>query len=138
MHSKNPSLADEEETMFDWMLAGYLRNYELLSERVADATREQWNLVEAQSRFGLALWNAMLGCSRPVPPSGEPQGEVPQPARANPPDNLAKVTAERLKEGLAPPREIYDVRNRGRIDWSSVPDWAKPIDPEMFEGSHEG
>lgn len=124
--------------MFDWMLAGWLRNYELLSERVTDVTREQWKFVEGQFHFGLTMWYAMLGCSRPVTPSCEPQGEIPQPARACPPDSLEKMTAERLKEGLAPPREIYDVRNRGRIDWSSVPDWAKPIDPEMFEGSHEG
>lgn len=124
--------------MFDWMLSNYLKNCELLSDKVADAAREQWKLVEAQSRFGLALWSAMLGRSEPVPSSNSPQDGVPQPGSKNPPDNLAKAAAERLKEGLAPPREIYDVRNRGRIDWSTVPDWAKPVDPEMFEGSHEG
>ena len=45
---------------------------------------------------------------------------------------------QRTQQGLAPPREIYDVRNRGRIDWSNVPDWAKAVDPELFEGAHEG
>jgi hypothetical protein len=52
---------------------------------------------------------------------------------------LEAKALERLRNGLAPPREIYDVQNRGRIDWARVPDWAKPADPESFEGcAHEG
>jgi hypothetical protein len=55
------------------------------------------------------------------------------------PEDLIKVAKERLSKGLAPPREIYDVQNRDRIDWGNVPDWARSIDPELFEGcAHEG
>lgn len=53
-------------------------------------------------------------------------------------ETLEQLTARRLQAGLAPPREIYDVRNRGRIDWSHVPIWAIAPDPEIFEGAHEG
>ncbi len=119
--------------MWDWMLAGYLRNYQVLSEKVAAATQEQWKFFSDQSRFGFALWNAMLGSFRSEATSSSP------PKEQNPPGkSLEEVTAERLKEGLAPPREIYDIRNRGRIDWSRVPEWAKPVDPELFESGHEG
>jgi hypothetical protein len=46
---------------------------------------------------------------------------------------------ERVQAGLPPPRAIYDTQNRGRIDWSSFPEWARPSDPELFEGTqHEG
>jgi hypothetical protein len=44
-----------------------------------------------------------------------------------------------MRQGLAPPREVYEVQNRGRIDWTTAPDWARPADPELFEGcGHEG
>ena len=37
------------------------------------------------------------------------------------------------------PREVYQAPYRNLIDWSRFPDWARPSDPEMFEGSgHEG
>jgi len=124
--------------MFDWMLASSERMYQLLSERVAGVAQEQCKFIEAQADFNLALWNALLGRSGSGAPACEPQGEVPQPARECPPDSLEQVTAERVKKGLAPPREIYDVRNRGRIDWDSIPEWARPSDPEMFQGAHEG
>jgi hypothetical protein len=52
--------------------------------------------------------------------------------------DLKTLAMQRMQSGFAPPREIYDAQNRGQIDWSSVPDWARPIDPEMFEGGHEG
>ncbi|MEQ8785200.1 MAG: hypothetical protein RIC55_02840 [Pirellulaceae bacterium] len=53
--------------------------------------------------------------------------------------NLPQRVSERLAQGLAPPPEAYLVENRRHIDWSQVPEWARPIDPEMFEGcSHEG
>ena len=46
---------------------------------------------------------------------------------------------QRTRQGLAPPREIYDIRNRNRVDWSTLPEWARPSDPDLFEGCvHEG
>jgi len=44
-----------------------------------------------------------------------------------------------MAAGLAPPPEIYQVPYRNQIDWSKFPEWARPSDPDLFEGcSHEG
>jgi hypothetical protein len=52
---------------------------------------------------------------------------------------IARRAAECMRKGLPPPSEIYEVQNRGRLDWSQFPEWARPSDPELFEGcSHEG
>jgi len=52
---------------------------------------------------------------------------------------LERQAAERARRGLAPPKEIYETPYRQRIDWSAFPDWARPTDPEVFQGcSHEG
>lgn len=52
---------------------------------------------------------------------------------------LSRRVHERLSQGLAPPREAYLAPHRSLIDWTDVPEWARPIDPEIFEGcSHEG
>ena len=54
-------------------------------------------------------------------------------------DSPEERARERTRQGLAPPREIYDIRNRNRVDWSTLPEWAMPPDPELFEGcAHEG
>ncbi|HMF18425.1 MAG TPA: hypothetical protein VKE98_14540 [Gemmataceae bacterium] len=53
--------------------------------------------------------------------------------------NLEKLAAERLRKGLPPPREIYELPYRDRINWGAFPGWARPTDPELFEEcSHEG
>jgi hypothetical protein len=55
------------------------------------------------------------------------------------PEELIRLAEERMRNGLAPPREVYRSPCRDRIDWSRFPDWARPSDPELFEGSgHEG
>ena len=52
---------------------------------------------------------------------------------------LERQAAERVRRGLAPPREIYETLYRNRIDWSRFPEWARPSDPELFQGcGHEG
>jgi hypothetical protein len=53
--------------------------------------------------------------------------------------SLENRARRRMRQGLAPPRQIYDIRNRDRVDWSTLPEWARPSDPELFEGcAHEG
>jgi hypothetical protein len=53
--------------------------------------------------------------------------------------DLERRATERVSKGLPPPKEIYNVHNRSRIDWSKFPEWARPVDPEVFEGcGHEG
>jgi hypothetical protein len=54
-------------------------------------------------------------------------------------DTLIKLAEQRMNHGLAPPPEIYRIENRRRIDWLLFPDWARPVDPQVFEGCcHEG
>jgi hypothetical protein len=79
---------------------------------------------------------------RPV--SMEPVGAIgPVVGRGTPgaskTQDIIRRATERMSQGLAPPREVYLAPYRNQIDWSRFPDWARPSDPEMFEGSgHEG
>jgi hypothetical protein len=53
--------------------------------------------------------------------------------------DLVRQAFERLRRGLPPPREIYQVQHRNRVDWLQFPEWARPSDPEMFKDCvHEG
>ena len=57
---------------------------------------------------------------------------IPQPQTTDPTcydAELTQVAADRIERGLAPPREIYSVQNRRRIDWGRLPLWARPSDP---------
>jgi hypothetical protein len=52
---------------------------------------------------------------------------------------LIKLAEQRMSQGLAPPPEIYRIEYRQLVDWLKFPDWARPIDPQLFEGCcHEG
>jgi hypothetical protein len=57
---------------------------------------------------------------------------------ATPLETLERAALERARQGLPLPRQVYEAQNRGRIDWSRFPAWARPSDPELFEGGHEG
>ena len=52
---------------------------------------------------------------------------------------IAEAVERRVGAGLSPPPEAHLVPYRNKIDWSRYPDWARPADPDMFDGSgHEG
>lgn len=54
-------------------------------------------------------------------------------------ESLKQNAFERVRMGLPPPKEIYDLPYRDRIDWAEFPPWARPSDPELFEEcGHEG
>ena len=54
-------------------------------------------------------------------------------------DELVNLAVKKMRQGLAPPPEIYRVENRGKIDWLKFPEWARPVDPQIFDGCcHEG
>ena len=60
-------------------------------------------------------------------------------AAAQAASSVEERARQRTQQGLAPPREIYDIRNRNRVDWSNLPEWAMAPDPDIFEGcAHEG
>lgn len=125
--------------MIPYLLSNCEYRYRSLSRAMSDVLRDQWRWLFAQYRFGLDLCYALLGRPAAGPPLSV--GTMPAAASAAPaaPEGLEQAARERLQQGLAPPRAIYDVQNRGRIDWSTVPDWARPSDPELFEGTgHEG
>jgi len=92
----------------------------------------QWKLFDAQYETGLKMMKAALG----VGPPDKPASELPAIDMVQ---QLQRQAAERISHGLAPPKEIYQAPFRGQIDWGKLPEWARPSDPELFEGSsHEG
>ena len=85
-----------------------------------------------QFDFDTNRWRsqAMIRFSRPMDKEATagPQG-----------DELVALACRQMREGFAPPAEIYRTEYRDRIDWSQYPAWAKPVDPQVFEGCcHEG
>lgn len=117
--------------MVDVMLANCLDRYRNWNRVVAGLMRSQCNLMRSQCKLGWDVLGAMWS---------NPMSRVSQPVAASPEsEGLERRAAERMRKGFAPPREVYDVQNRGRIDWAEAPEWARPADPEMFEGcGHEG
>ncbi len=52
---------------------------------------------------------------------------------------LIKLAERQIRQGLAPPSEIYRIEYRHRMDWLNFPDWGRPVDPEIYAGCcHEG
>jgi hypothetical protein len=106
--------------------------YQSLSRGLTRLATYQWRLLDAQFQVSLELVAALSSGTVPVP-----EREVPTVARD--PKELERRAAERASKGLPPPKEIYEVQYRSRIDWSKFPEWARPVDPEVFEGcGHEG
>jgi hypothetical protein len=107
-----------------------------LSRGLAGVARWQWLLLDAQFQAGLKLVAALAPAANPAP------GCEPRARPHHAPEDLKAIeqrAAELASKGLPPPKEIYEVQNRGRIDWSRFPEWARPVDPEVFEGcGHEG
>jgi hypothetical protein len=102
----------------------------------------QWKLFEVQYQAGMKIAEAALGGAT----AGKPGAGTTPDCRSDvsPPtavdvQQLERRAAECISLGLAPPREIYQAPHRGQIDWEKFPMWARPSDPELFEGScHEG
>jgi hypothetical protein len=99
----------------------------------AEVLRAQWAFLDAQYRFGTGALKALLG----GPAEGARPGAGPAGASSEA-ESLEDRARERTQQGLPPPRDVYEAQNRRRVDWSRFPEWARPSDPEMFEGGHEG
>jgi hypothetical protein len=101
------------------------------SHALLNALRSQWIMLET----GLQTASTML---RSAASAAARDAPVPSTSNAGPQD-LIGIAVQRMKNGFAPPKEIYQAPYRNLIDWSSFPEWARPSDPEMYEGtSHEG
>src|SRR5262245_10382497 len=115
--------------MSDLSFSNHQELYERWARAVTSLVRGQWQLLDTQYRAGLDVLGALFRAPA-SPPNPEPTGG---------PGELERRALERVRQGLPPPREVYDAPNRGRIDWSAFPEWARPIDPEAFTGcAHEG
>jgi hypothetical protein len=109
------------------------------AEAVAEVLRSQWLVLDVSYRMSNTLWKATLPLLTASRLGDAAAGEASLPMTPTVTTQLVERATERLAKGLAPPREIYDVQNRGRMDWLQVPEWARPGDPELFEGCvHEG
>jgi hypothetical protein len=116
--------------MFDVPESGIRARCRPWMELMGSLVAYQWKLFGVQCEAGLNVMETALGAA------GE-RGEPALPA-AGEFERLEGQALERVRRGLAPPAEIYAAPYRRRVDWSKFPDWARPSDPEMFEGAHEG
>jgi hypothetical protein len=98
------------------------------SRTVKDMVWGQWVVLDT----GLAAAHTMLTAASARPATAGP-GTAAETER------LVALARERMRRGLPPPRDIYKAPYRDRIDWSQFPDWARPSDPDLYEGcAHEG
>jgi hypothetical protein len=98
----------------------------------------QFDLLQSQYRAGFDVFEASLGIFGDKE-EVTAQHDKPQPQPRYDFQKLEALAAEQIHKGLAPPREIYSLPYRNRINWANFPAWVRPIDPEMFEGAgHEG
>jgi len=108
------------------------------SQAVARMLTWQFTLLETQYRVGFNVVQASLAIL-----GGSKGAATEQFAPAQQPKDdfqtLEALAFERVQQGLTPPKEIYSVPYRNRIDWAKFPSWARPTDPEIFAGAaHEG
>jgi len=98
-----------------------------------------WKLQELWSRSVVTLDGPHSTATATRPAAAGPSGTIGRGETSRPGKTLAETVDERIKQGLAPPAEVHQVHNRKRIDWSAYPAWARPADPDMFDGcGHEG
>jgi hypothetical protein len=93
----------------------------------------QWKLYEVQCQTGMKILQGAFPSETTTCSPGGELSITDEVAR------LERLATARVSQGFAPPREIYQIPYRNRIDWGRFPEWVRPSDPELFEGSaHEG
>jgi hypothetical protein len=97
----------------------------------------QLDLLESQYRAGFDVFEASLSIFGNTNVAARMSAAEQQPKSDF--QKLEALAVEQVRKGLAPPREIYSLPYRNRINWAKFPDWVRPVDPEVFEGAgHEG
>jgi hypothetical protein len=105
------------------------------SRALASVLWGQWLMVRTGFQ---AAQTVLKSASTNSPGASVPPRAALGPGKGESQDLIDRAAA-RTSKGLAPPREIYQAPVRNQVDWSKFPDWARPSDPELFEGSaHEG
>lgn len=116
--------------MFDELIDNVRSANRSWSRMATGLLRGQWSLVDAGFRTADKLLGAAAGPAAPQDVAARPAAGL---------DALVDYSLERVRKGLPPPRELYDVTYREQIDWLRFPAWARPSDPEAFVGcGHEG
>ena len=123
--------------MFDSFVIDLLRPLRRWTQDVARLVGAgQWHLLDRQCQAGIRLMDTLPGAALGKEAGPEQAGRT---AAAQAASSVEERARQRTQQGLAPPREIYDIRNRNRVDWSNLPEWAMAPDPDIFEGcAHEG
>ena len=122
--------------MNDKVISNCCASYQSLLKVAAGLMWSQWRLFTAPYRCCVTLSKA---ARRDEPKRQSVPSQDREDVESRNAGPLESLAFERISKGLAPPREIYEAQNRDRIDWSKVPDWARPADPELFAGCpHEG
>src|SRR5262249_23036251 len=125
--------------MTDPMFPNIRRLHQFWTAAMINLAWTHWTFLNAGLRLAHRMWEPTGaapggGGSGPPPPAEA----APQKASGEAED-LARRAADRMGKGLAPPPEVYQAPWRSRLDWSKFPEWARPTDPDLFEGScHEG
>jgi len=126
------------------MINYFTRQQALLSTQFGMATKRLGAGEMATGPGSVASPPTISAGSPRLPPTRGP-GEGGRSDKTGPqgvPDRISALVAEaqaRMRDGFPPPRAIYQVQNRGKIDWALFPDWARPVSPELYDGcSHEG
>jgi len=120
--------------MFDEVIDNIRSVNRSWSQVTTGLLRGQWAWVDA----GLRTADKLLEVAAEAPAA---VGVAARPAADRPGglDALVGYSLERVRKGLPPPRELYDVKYREQVDWLRFPAWARPSDPEAFVGcGHEG
>jgi hypothetical protein len=130
---------EEGADMNDGMFAEYWELYQGWSRTLTSIAYGPWRLLASQCEAGFGALDTLLAALRGERAGPARTGEAVLPGAPAGAESLEQRALERVRQGLSPPREIYAAPHRDRIDWARFPDWARPIDPEVFEGSgHEG
>jgi hypothetical protein len=120
--------------MFDELIANVRCVNRCWSRVTTGLLRGQWAWAGAGLRAADQLLGAAAEPLAPVGITATPAAEAPGQL-----DDLVGRALDRVGEGMPPPRELYDVKYRERIDWLRFPAWARPSDPEVYTGcGHEG
>ncbi len=104
------------------------------SQMLLSILEYQWQLFDAPFRVGIRVMERALGPD--VGARGPVSSEMTLAEKVK---TLQRLAAERVAQGLPPPREAYQAPYRDLINWGGFPEWARPLDPELFECcGHEG
>ncbi len=122
--------------MNDTIIPNSRESYSPWLEMMSNVVWGQWRLLDAQYQASLDLLKTL---ARPKESQAGPAPPATEVIASGGLSDLEGRALERVRKGFPPPPEVYLAQNRNRIDWSRFPEWAWPMDPELFTGtSHEG